>query len=90
VSQEETKKNVLTRLKTIKGHIAGIEKMVEDDKCCDDILLQLAAIKASVHKVGLLIIEERMMGCLDTDETGNAVDKASVEKLLKSLIQYVK
>lgn len=90
MAKEEARKNVLNRLKTIKGHIAGIEKMVEDGKCCDDILLQIAAIKSSVHKVGLMIMEENMMDCLATDKEGNPIDRAQLEALMKSLIQYVK
>ena len=90
MANEEARKNVLNRLKTIKGHIAGIEKMVEDGKCCDDILLQIAAIKSSVHKVGLMIMEENMMDCITKDSEGNAVDRVQLESLMKSLIQYVK
>ncbi len=41
----DTRKGVVNRLKTIKGHIAGVEKMVEDGKSCDEVLLQIAAIK---------------------------------------------
>jgi len=90
LAKEEARKNVLNRLRTIKGHIAGIEKMVEDGKCCDDILLQIGAIKSSVHKVGLMIMEENMMDCLTTDAEGNPIDRAQLEALMKSLIQYVK
>lgn len=90
MANEEARKSVLNRLKTIKGHIAGIEKMVEDGKCCDDILLQIAAIKSSVHKVGLMIMEENMMECLTKDQEGNPVDRNQLESLMKSLIQYVK
>lgn len=90
MATEEARKNVLNRLRTIKGHIAGIEKMVEDGKCCDDILLQIGAIKSSVHKVGLMIMEENMMDCLTTDQEGNPIDKVQLEALMKSLIQYVK
>lgn len=90
MAKEEARKNVLNRLKTIKGHIAGIEKMVEEGKCCDEILLQIAAIKSSVHKVGLMIMEENMMDCLATDPEGNPIDRAQLETLMKTLIQYVK
>lgn len=90
MAKEEARKNVLNRLRTIKGHIAGIEKMVEDGKCCEDILLQIAAIKSSVHKVGLMIMEENMMDCLDKDQEGNPIDRAQLEALMKTLIQYVK
>ncbi len=90
LANEEARKNVLNRLRTIKGHIAGIEKMVEEGKCCDEILLQVAAIKSSVHKVGLMIMEENMMDCLAMDKEGNPIDRAQLEALMKTLIQYVK
>ncbi|MBJ2354967.1 metal-sensitive transcriptional regulator, partial [Sphaerochaeta sp. S2] len=41
----DNQKKIINRLRTIKGHIAGIEKMVEEGKPCDDILVQIAAIR---------------------------------------------
>lgn len=64
--------------------------MIEDDKCCNDILLQLAAIKASVHKVGLVVMEESAMNCLVTDDESGMVDKEEMEKIIKTLIQFSK
>lgn len=84
----DERKGVQNRLKTIKGHIAGVEKMVEEGKSCDDILLQIAAIKASVHKVGLVIMENHLMDCMATED-GN-IDKAEVEKMLKTIVKYAK
>lgn len=84
----DTRKGVQNRLKTIKGHIAGVEKMVEEGKSCDDILLQIAAIKASVHKVGLVIMENHLMDCLTTKD--GTVDRDEVEKMLKTLVKYAK
>lgn len=84
----DERKGVQNRLKTIKGHIAGVEKMVEEGKNCDDILLQIAAIKASVHKVGLVIMENHLMDCMDSED-GN-IDKAEVEKMLKTIVKYAK
>lgn len=88
MSNDETRKGVVNRLKTIKGHIAGVEKMVEEGKSCDDILLQIAAIKASVHKVGLVIMENHLMDCM-VGEDGE-VDRDELEKMLKTLVKYAK
>jgi len=90
MENEQVKKNIINRLKTIKGHIAGVERMIEDDKCCNDVLLQLAAIKASVHKVGLVVMEESAMNCLVTDDESGMVDKDEMEKIIKTLIQFSK
>jgi DNA-binding FrmR family transcriptional regulator len=87
MENEQVKKNIINRLKTIKGHIAGVERMIEDDKCCNDVLLQLAAIKASV---GLVVMEESAMNCLVTDDESGMVDKEEMEKIIKTLIQFSK
>jgi len=90
MENEQARKNIVNRLKTIKGHIAGVERMVEEGKCCNDLLLQIAAIKASVHKVGLVIMEESAMNCLIPDESTGVVDKEEMEKIIKTLIQFSK
>lgn len=90
MENEQARKNIINRLKTIKGHIAGVERMVEEGKCCNDLLLQIAAIKASVHKVGLVIMEESAMNCLIPDESTGVVDKEEMEKIIKTLIQFSK
>lgn len=90
MENDQVKKNVINRLKTIKGHIAGVERMIDEGKDCNDVLLQIAAIKSSVHKVGLVIMEESAMGCLVTDETTGMVDKEEMEKVIKTLIQFSK
>lgn len=88
MSNDETRKGVVNRLKTIKGHIAGVERMVEEGKSCDDILLQIAAIKASVHKVGLVIMENHLMDCM-VSENGD-IDRKEFEKILKTVVKYAK
>lgn len=90
MSKETAKKDILNRLKTIKGHIAGIEKMVEEDKTCDDILLQIAAIKSSVHKVGLVIMEEHAKECLIGMENGECLDKEKFEKVINTIVKFAK
>lgn len=86
----DEKKKIVNRLRTIKGHIAGIEKMVEDGKPCDDILIQIAAIRSSVNKVGLAILENNAESCmLHTDEDGK-VDQEDVRKVIKSFVNFTK
>lgn len=86
----EAKKGIINRLKTIKGHIEGIERMIEEGKSCDDVLLQIAAVKSSMHKVGLVIMEDHAMECLMTDDDGNIVNKDEMENVIKTLVKYSK
>ncbi len=83
-------KDIMNRLKTIKGHIAGIEKMIEEDKACEDVLLQIVAIKASIHKVGLVIIEEYAKKCLMNTEGRESVCNEQVKKVLDTMMKFLK
>lgn len=87
---DEAKQKIVNRLRTIKGHISGIEKMIEEGKSCDEVLLQIAAIKSSIHKVGIVIMEEHAMQCMLSDESGNITNKEQMERVIKTLLSYSK
>lgn len=86
----DNKKKIVNRLRTIKGHIAGIEKMVEDGKSCDEILIQVAAIRSSVNKVGLAILENNAESCLLGSSKDGKVDQEEVRKVMQSFISFTK
>jgi len=68
----EEKKQIQTRLRRIEGQIKGIEKMIESDICCRDILIQIAAVRAAVNKVGGLVLKNYAKTCLVEDENNKA------------------
>jgi len=86
MSEKDSKKAVINRLRTIKGHIQGIEKMVEDEKNCQDILLQVAAVKSSLQKVGIVIMENHTKSCL----MGEELDREELEKTIKIIVDFMK
>ena len=87
---EEKRKSVVNRLKTVKGHISGIERMVEEGKGCDEILLQVLAVKSSMHKIGLMIMENHAMDCLLTPDPEGNMDKERMEQIIKTIINFSK
>ncbi len=90
MSREEEKKKIVNRLKTIKGHIAGIEKMVEDEKACEQILIQIAAIKSSVNKVGLAILEHNAEKCIIAKYKNGSLSEEEVRKVIKTFVNFSK
>lgn len=73
----ESKRDILLRLKKIEGQVKGLQRMIEDEKCCSDILIQVAAAKAAMNKVGILIFEEHSRSCLKgalNEENSEALD----------------
>ena len=69
---EEEKRLITNRLSRIEGQVKGIKKMVEEDKYCHDILLQLSAIENSIKSLSNHILENHLYSCVSNDlEKGN-------------------
>jgi DNA-binding FrmR family transcriptional regulator len=58
------KDEVLKRLNYIEGHIAGVKRMVEEEKYCVDILKQTIAIRRAIEKVEALLLEGHLKTCV--------------------------
>ncbi|SMC82435.1 metal-sensitive transcriptional regulator [Sporomusa malonica] len=89
MASNSTQTEVLNRLKNVKGHIAGIERMVEEGQQCSSVLIQLSAIRASIEKIGIYILENNAIECLG-DITHNPEDKQKVEQIVKQMISFLK
>jgi len=70
-------------INNIIGQLEGIKRMLDEDKECLDILIQLKAAKSGVNSVANRIIEEKTLDCLSGDAE---VDKEKVQKLIKEII----
>ena len=75
--------NALKRLKTVEGHIRGIERMVEQEAYCIDVIRQIQAVQAALNKINSLILEEHLNSCLITAVRGEDVDER--ERVLKEI-----
>jgi DNA-binding FrmR family transcriptional regulator len=72
--REERQKDVLKRLSYIEGHVAGIRKMVEEDKYCVDILRQTYAVRKSLEKLESIILEGHLQTCVPEGIKGDRED----------------
>lgn len=69
---DEEKKLIINRLNRINGQISGITKMIENDEYCNDVLIQLSAVKNSVKSLSTHILENHLYMCVSRDlEKGN-------------------
>lgn len=72
IRTDEEKKAIVSRLNRIAGQINGIRKMIEEDKYCDDVLIQLSAVDKSVKSLANVILEAHMHTCLiENIQSGN-------------------
>lgn len=60
----DIREQVQKRIRRISGQVAGIERMVEDDRYCVDVLLQVAAVRAALDGVGKLILRSHVETCV--------------------------
>jgi DNA-binding FrmR family transcriptional regulator len=87
--QSDRRENVLRRLSRIEGQVRGLARMVEEDKHCVDIMIQVAAAKSALNKVGLIVMEGHAHGCLAEAIKRGEGNKA-VDALMEVIGQYVK
>lgn len=86
---EHYKKNIIIRLNRIEGQIRGIKGMIEDEADCQEILTQIAAVRAAAGNVGLLIFERHAHNCIRLAlEEGAEEDKfAEIVGMMHRLIK---
>lgn len=69
---ESERKTLTNRINRIEGQLHGIKKMIQEDKECNDILVQLSAVQNSVKSLSNLILENHLYTCVANDvEEGN-------------------
>jgi len=84
-----TKKDIQTRLRRIEGQIKGIEKMIESEACCKDILTQVAAVRAAMNKVGGIILENYAKNCLINNDSDKS-EEERIEEVVDTLTMFLR
>ncbi len=78
-----TRKKITRRIASAAGHLKGIERMVEDDNYCVDVIRQIQAVKAALDKVNTLILDNHLQTCVTEAIRGD--DPTEREEMLKEL-----
>lgn len=84
VRAEEEKKTLASRINRIVGQLNGVKKMIEEDRYCDDVLIQLAAIDKAVKSLAAVVLENHMHSCLvENIQSGNTAVVDEIVELFK-------
>ncbi len=83
------KDSLLVRMKKIEGQAKGIQRMIEDDRYCIDIVQQLTALAAAVDEVSLLILENHIEGCV-TDAIREQHGEGHIKELIGTIRKAMK
>src|SRR5947199_10796402 len=83
----ESQKALADRLARAEGHLRSIRQMVIDHRCADDILIQIAAVKAALNHFASTLVETELKACIDTCMAGEADERLGrVTKALAAVL----
>ena len=69
------KQETLRRIKTVEGHVRGIERMLESDAYCIDVIRQIQAVQSALTKISVSVLNEHMQTCLTDSLDGQKRDQ---------------
>ena len=82
-----TRSKYITRLKRSEGQLRGIQKMMEEERDCIDIITQLTAVRSSVDRIIELMITENLTTCINDPLEDPQAQKERLEKAVKYLMK---
>ena len=92
LEQERLRTNVLSRMKRIEGQVRGIQRMIHEGKECEDILIQVKAVRSALQSVNQLVLKRYLLRCYGEAATdaaeGNGQPEA-LERVIKVLTSFV-
>ncbi|HSB82542.1 MAG TPA: metal-sensitive transcriptional regulator [Candidatus Methylomirabilis sp.] len=86
----ETKHRTLARLRRIEGQVQGVQRMVEEDKYCVDVMLQISAIQGALEQVSKMLMHRHIESCvMDSMKAGSDQERAKkIEELIEVFSRY--
>ncbi|RME11126.1 MAG: transcriptional regulator [Ardenticatenia bacterium] len=81
VKDEKVKENLIRRLRRIEGQVRGIQRMIDEERNCQDILQQMSAVRAAMYNASVELVRSYAKECLLDPENGT-----SPEELVENMI----
>jgi CsoR family transcriptional regulator, copper-sensing transcriptional repressor len=80
---DEAKSDILARLKRAEGQLRGIQKMIEEERSCQDMVIQLVAVKSAIAQIAMAALSNQLIHCLASEmKEGKPVEKIN-EKFIE-------
>ncbi len=83
---------ILNRLRRIEGQVRGLQRMVEDDAYCIDILTQVAAVRTALEQVALRVLDGHVRGCVAgaVGSNGGDAGEEKIDELMAAVERFAK
>lgn len=85
-SGDEMRASLIARMKRIEGQARGIQKMLEEGRDCEDIIMQLSAIRAALAKVAMAVMAANLEKCLRED--GDVRSREAIDRAKKIFLKF--
>ncbi|MGV3244443.1 copper-sensing transcriptional repressor CsoR [Staphylococcus sp. 11261D007BR] len=86
---EEIKRNLKSRMNRIEGQVRAINRMIEEDVYCDDVLTQIRATRSALNSVATRLLDHHMKGCI-MHKIENGAEQEAMEELLVTFQKLMK
>ncbi|NLP29287.1 MAG: metal-sensitive transcriptional regulator [Clostridia bacterium] len=87
-NSDNLKEEIVKRLQEIQGQVEGIEKMIQCESCCQEILVQFASVRENINEVGALLVENYAQSCLINDD--EEVTNKNIDDLISTMLVFLK
>ncbi|XXJ18269.1 metal-sensitive transcriptional regulator [Desulfovibrio caledoniensis] len=87
--EQALKKNVLSRMKRIEGQVRGIQGMIESGKECQDILVQVRAVRSALQSANKLILKRYLLRCYAESVDSGQDAKESLDKFISVVTGFI-
>lgn len=84
------KAKLLARLRRIEGQVRGLQKMIDEEKYCVDVLTQVSSVMAALQKVGVIVLENHIQGCVRTAIVEGNDDDRAIRELIDVVERFAK
>ena len=83
----EVDQKVINRAKRAEGQLAGVIRMMEDERECMDVVTQLSAVRSSIDRIIGIVVAENLYECIDNPDEDSEVQQAKIEKAMQLIIK---
>lgn len=84
------KEAVQRRLRRIEGQIKGIQRMIDEERGCKDILIQISAVRSAVNRVGSLVLENHLKRCMTHCQEQDMDSEMTIDEMIETIIGFMK
>jgi len=89
INNKDSRRSILIRLRRIEGQVRGVQRMIENEDDCSEIMNQIAAIKSAVNQVGLLVFENHARECI-ARSLQEENSEQSFDEIVKMMGRFIK